>query len=88
MAPVQVYEAGFENDGIEKRSLHRHFSLFPENYVPSFPLDSLVIMKPVMDIENIKSANVMKTPEKPKANTLRAIVQSVTDSPSVKIVPP
>jgi hypothetical protein len=58
--------------------------LSPENYLPSFPLDSLVTMKPEMVIANIKSANVMKTPENPKANTLRAMAQSVTGSSSIK----
>ena len=58
--------------------------LSPERYLPSFPLDSLVMMKPEMFIANIKSANVMKTPEKPKANTLRAKVQSVTGSPPME----
>ena len=41
-------------------------------------------MKPEMVIANIKSANVMKTPENPKANTLRAMGQSVTGSSSIK----
>jgi hypothetical protein len=42
------------------------------------------MMNPEMDIATIKSANVMKTPEKPKANTLKAKIQSVTGSFSPK----
>jgi len=51
--------------------------LFPEDYLGSFPLDSLVMMRPEMVMAIIKSANVMKTPEKPKAKTPKAMVQSV-----------
>ena len=54
--------------------------LSARSYLPSFCLDSFVMMKPEMVIANIKSANMMKTLEKPKANTLRAMVQSVTGS--------
>jgi hypothetical protein len=50
--------------------------------LPSFPFDSLVMMRPEIAIATIKTANVMKTPEKPKANTLRAMFQSVTGSSS------
>jgi hypothetical protein len=39
-------------------------------------------MRPEIVMATINSANVMKTPEKPKANTLRAMVQSVTGSSS------
>lgn len=60
--------------------------LFPENYVPSFPFENFVMMKPEMIIATIKMANVTKTPEKPKANTLKAIVHSVTSSPSIKMI--
>jgi hypothetical protein len=84
MSPVQVNETGFENDAIEKRSLHRCFSPFPEDYPRSFALDSLVMMKPVMIIATIKSAKVMKTPENPKAKIRKAMVQSVICNSSPK----
>lgn len=42
------------------------------------------MMKPEMVIAIIKSANVMKTPEKPKAKTLKAMAQSVICDSSVK----
>ena len=42
------------------------------------------MMNPEMDVATIKSANVIKTPEKPRTNTLKARNQSVTGSPSLK----
>ena len=60
------------------------FPFPPKGYLPSFPLDSLVMMNPEMDVATIKSANVMKTPEKPRTNTLKARNQSATGSPSLK----
>jgi hypothetical protein len=42
------------------------------------------MMKPEMVIAIIKSANVMKTPEKPKAKTVKAMVQSVICDSSLK----
>jgi hypothetical protein len=60
------------------------FLLFPEDYLPSFPLDNLVMMRPEMVMAIIRSANVMKTPEKPKAKTEKAVVQSVICYSSLK----
>ena len=42
------------------------------------------MMKPEMVIAIIKSASVMKTPEKPKAKTVKAMVQSVICDSSLK----
>ena len=42
------------------------------------------MMRPEIVMAIINSANVMKTPEKPKANTLKAMVQSITGSSSLK----
>lgn len=41
-------------------------------------------MNPEMVIAIIKSANVIKTPEKPKAKTVKAIVQSIICDSSLK----
>lgn len=84
MSPVQVNEASFENDGVEKRSLHDRCSSFPEDYARSFGLDSFVMMRPAMIIAAIKSAKVMKTPENPKAKIRKAMVQSVICNPFLK----
>ena len=42
------------------------------------------MMRPEMVVAIIKSANVMKTPEKPKAKIVKAMVQSVICDSSLK----
>jgi hypothetical protein len=79
-----VNETSLKNDGIEKGPFHGRLSSFRVSYLPSFFLDSLAMMYPEMVIASMRSANVMNTPEKPKANTLRAELQSVIGSVSME----